>query len=140
MNKTNNTIQKDIKIYIQRNEVYLVNLLSEPIIEITYSTFSMLTGDDAIAISSAPHYRIKDLPAQHCIHLETLDGWEDGTIYYQIQSLSTASFSSDEVWTLDKKQLSGIVKLPPLVTSNIEKIKTEDHFIVPTPKEDKTTK
>ena len=121
-----------IQIIIQHKKVYLANKLDEPIERLVYSTFSMLTMDNDIGISDAPHYQIQHIPAGHIVHLETLDGWEDGSIYYTLVSLKTASITSKESFSLKQKPLSGLVALPPLADCKIEKINTEKGFIVNT--------
>jgi hypothetical protein len=132
MSQTNEALYSKIEIIIQQKQVYLVNRLDESINELVYSTFSMMTTDDAIGVSSAPHYRIQDIPAGHAVYLETLDGWEDGAIYYSLVSVEIASISSEETFTLKQKPLSGLVKLPPLSDCKIEKIKSDKGFVVNT--------
>ena len=130
MNNIEVKIYKSVYICIQHKKVYLINKLSELISELRYSTFSMLTLDDQIGVSSAPHYKILNIPAGQAMYLETLDGWEDGSIYYQLESIKTASFSHDKSFILNQKQLSGMIALPPLAGCNVEKINTSEGFIL----------
>lgn len=129
MSQTNELYNK-IEIIIQRGQVYLVNKLEEPINTLIYSTFSMITTDDEIGVSAAPHYQIQNIPAGQAVYLETLDGWEDGSIYYHLVSLKTASFTSEESFTLKEKKLSGLIKLPQLADCKIQKIKSDKGFVV----------
>lgn len=122
-------LSEKLTIIIQQGKVYLSNQLTESIEELVYSTFSMVTMDDDIAISDAPHYQIQNIPAAHAVYLETLDGWEDGAIYYNLVSLKTASILSEEGFQLKEKKLSGLIKLPPLANCTIEKIKSDKGFI-----------
>jgi len=132
MSETKELFYNKIEIIIQHKKVYLVNKLDESINELIYSTFSMLTTDEVIGVSAAPHYQIQNIPAGHAVYLETLDGWEDGAIYYQMTSLKTISISFQETFTLKQKPLSGLVKLPPLANCKIEKIKSDKGFVVNT--------
>ena len=130
--KMKDELYNKIQILIQHKKVYLVNKLDEPIENLIYSTFSMLTTDDAIGVSDSPHYQIQNIPTGQAVYLETLDGWEDGTIYYNLVSLKTTSITLDDSFTLKQKPLSGLVKLPPLADCTIEKIKSDKGFIVNT--------
>lgn len=128
----NNVLQQKVQILIQHKKVYLVNKLDEPIDQLVYNTFSMLTTDDDIAISDTPHYQIEDIPAGDAVYLETLDGREDGTIYYNLVSIKTASISLTDTFQLKQKKLSGLISLPPLADCTIQKINTEKGFMVNT--------
>lgn len=123
-------IYKKVYICHQKGKVYLVNQLAERIESLKYSTFSMLTDDERIGVSSAPTYSMENIPKGHAIYLETLDGWEDGSIYYQLKSLKTANINFNEELTLKEKKLSGMLKLPPLANVVIEKISTENAFTI----------
>lgn len=132
MNNIESKIYKSVYICTQNKKVYLINKLTEPISELIYSTFSMLTTDDQIGISDAPHYKIQNIPAGQAVYVETLDGWEDGSIYYQLQSIKTASFSDENAFTLNQKSLSGMITLPTLANCVVEKIAADKGFIVNT--------
>ncbi|MGB0863738.1 MAG: hypothetical protein ACPG19_02085 [Saprospiraceae bacterium] len=121
-----------IEILIQRKKVYLVNKLDETIEQLAYSTFSMVTTDNQVGVSDAPNYQIQNIPAGHAIYLETLDGWEDGVIYYDLVSLKTASISINKGFSLKQKPLSGLIPLPPLANCSVEKISSQKGFIVNT--------
>lgn len=121
-----------IEILIQHKKVYLVNKLDEIINSLVYNTFSMVSIDNEIGISDAPHYQIQDIPAGHAIYLETLDGWEDGSIYYQVISVKTASIALQDAFTLKQKVRSGLIKLPPIANCSIEKLHSTSGFIVHT--------
>ena len=130
MCQTKELLYNQIEIIIQRGMVYLVNKLDESINTLVYSTFSMLTTDNEIGISDTPNYQIQNIPAGHAVYLETLDGWEDGAIYYSLVSLETASISINESFSLKQKALSGLVKLPQLANCLIEKLHSTAGFIV----------
>ena len=119
-----------VKIIIRRKQVYLINKLDEPIESLVYNTFSVLTTDDAIGVSSSTHFKIYDIPAGHAVYLETLDGWEDGAIHYNLVALKTATVSLEKEFSLNKKPLSGLIKLPPIAKCRIEKIEVTDGFVV----------
>ncbi len=126
----NTTIQENVYIAIQHNKVFLVNRLEEPIEELIYSTYMVLTVDETIGVSDAPHYQIKNIPAGHAVLLEVLDGWEDGSIHYEMVILKSANQNLNESQSLKQKKLSGLIKLPPLADCNIEKISVDDGFTV----------
>lgn len=130
MEKSEKNIIKYIQIHIRGYEVFLVNLLEESIEELSYCTFSIFTTEDEIVTSETPHYQIRNIPAKHSVHLETLDGMEDGAIYYQLNSLKFGDFIFDEKINLDSRKKSGMTKLLPIVDCTIIKIKTEASSIV----------
>lgn len=130
MEKSKKDIIQKIQIHIRGYEIYLVNLFEESIEELSYCTFSIFTTDDEIVTSEIPHYQIQKIPSKHAVHLETLDGMEDGTIYYQLNSLKFGDFIFDEKINLDAKKKSGMTKLLPIADCPIVKIKTEASSIV----------
>jgi len=130
MNKPEKDIIQYVQIHIRGYEVFLINLLEEPIKELSYCTFSIFTTDDEIVTSEIPHYQIQNIPSKHAVHLETLDGMEDGTIYYQLNSLKIGDFIFDEKINLDAKKKSGMTKSFPLADCPIIKVKTEASSVV----------
>lgn len=130
MEKSEKDINQEIQIHIRKYEVYLVNLSDDMIDELCYCTFSVFTTDDEIITSEIPHYKIQNILPKHAVHLETLDGMEDGTIYYQLNSLKFGDFVFDEKINLDTKKKSGMIKPFPIADCPIIKIKTEASSVV----------
>lgn len=130
MEKSEKDIIRYVQIHIRGYEVFLVNLMEESIEELSYCTFSIFTTDDEIVTSEIPHYQIQNIPAKHAIHLETLDGMEDGAIYYQMNSLKFGDFIFNEKINLNPKKKSGMTKSFPLANCPIVKVKTEASSVV----------
>lgn len=136
----NTTIQKNVFIIIQHNKVFLVNQLEEPIKELVYSTYSVVTIDDTIGISDAPHYRIENIPFGHSVLLEVLDAWEDGSIHYELVALKSVTHSLNTSQPLKQKKLSGLIKLPPQANCIVEKSSVDSGFIVDLNQQDEINK
>jgi hypothetical protein len=114
-------IHQQVIIVIQSGNVYLHNKLSEPIDSLIYETFSMVTSDDIVGISSSPTYKIQNIPSNQVVLLEVLDRWEDGQIYYNLLALNSSTIHFEGKLSFKTKRLSGMFTLPQ--TAVIEKIK-----------------
>jgi hypothetical protein len=114
-------IEKKVIIIIQSRKVYLHNQLSESIDSLVYETFSMVTADEIIGISSSPSYKIQNIPPDKVVLLEELDQWEDGQIYYTLLALNSSTINFEGKIALKSKKLSGMIRLPQL--AEIEKVK-----------------
>lgn len=123
-------ISKHILIHIRGYEVLLANLSEDTIEELVYCTFSVLNTGTEIVVSEAPYYQIQNIPAKHTVHLETLDGMEDGNIYYQLNSLKSGSHIFEGKLNLDTKKKSGMIKPLPVSDCPIKKIKTDKSSVV----------
>ncbi len=123
-------ITQQIQIHFRGYKVFLVNLSQVDIDELVYSTFSILSLDHEIITSETPYFQIKNIPAAHAVHLETLDGMEDGVIYYQLNILKSKEFNFDGQLNLDTKKKSGISTPPPTADCPIKKIRTDKSSIL----------
>lgn len=123
-------LYQNIQIVIQRKNVYLHNKSDEIINELTYETASMFTTDNVIAVSSIPKYQIRAIPPNQIVYLETLDGWEDGTISYYLIKIKTQTIDFQGNITLKSKQLSGIFALPQIANSAVVKLGSKDSFTI----------
>lgn len=114
-------IQQQVIIIIQSRSVYLHNQLSESIDSLVYETFSMVTADEIIGISSSPTYKIQNIPPDKAILLEELDRWEDGSVYYNLLALNSATINFEGKIAIKTKKLSGMFALPEII--QVEKVK-----------------
>lgn len=123
-------IQQQVTIIIQSRKVYLYNQLSESIDTLIYETFSMVTADELVGISSSPKYKIQNIPPKKVILLEELDGWEDGQIYYTLLVLSSSTINFEGKVALKTKRLSGMITLPEIATAEKVKLSSAPGFTV----------
>lgn len=130
MNDLETQLYKSIVVLIQRGNVYLHNKLGETIEELIYETASMFTTDDAVAVSATPSYKIVNVPPNSAVFLETLDGWDDGKVFYVLTKIKTKNIDFQGQITLKTQPLSGMIKLPQVIDCELIKLNSKEGFTI----------